>query len=89
MLYHSKRYYLVLTAGVGERKTPTLPPSTVPEEKTASFIEERIATRKRKGKHERVTVKQWIIQKKESMRRKGKEFRADSKYTGRKRSKKF
>jgi len=49
---------------------------------------------KKKGKRIRkkkggVKTKEWIINKKESQRRSGKDVRVDTKYTGRKRPTKF
>lgn len=56
------------------------------EEAVKSTKRER--PRKRKGR-EKMGAKAWILKKKERQRRQGKEVRPDSKYSGRKRSKKF
>ena len=58
---------------------------------TAAFESRRLAGGKngKKGRRTKFAVKSraWVLEKKESNRRKGREVRPDSKYTGRKRSK--
>lgn len=46
--------------------------------------EKRVVRKKKNGKS-----KEWILNKKETQRKKGKDVRADTKYTGRKRKDKF
>lgn len=53
-----------------------------------SYTAKRDRLKKQRGKSLK-SGKNWILEKKERRRRQGKEVRADSKYTGRKRSGKF
>lgn len=54
----------------------------------ASYIAKRERMKKAKGKPLKKS-REWILEKKERRRRQGKEVRADSKYTGRKRCGRF
>lgn len=54
----------------------------------AKFTQERIRFRNAKGKSVKKS-RDWILEKKERRRRQGKEVRADTKYTGRKRRPQF
>ncbi|KAJ8905187.1 hypothetical protein NDN08_001696 [Rhodosorus marinus] len=81
----AKKYFLCLSAGPPDPNTAT-PLALDSEEAVKSTKRER--PRKRKGR-EKMGAKAWILKKKERQRRQGKEVRPDSKYSGRKRSKKF
>jgi 18S rRNA (guanine1575-N7)-methyltransferase len=83
------RYFLVLYAGQAPRGSKRPEAKMDVEEDTATFVDERLARKKRKGKHVSVRGRQWIVEKKETLRKKGKHVRPDTKYTGRKRSTRF
>lgn len=70
----NKKYYLVLTAGEGELNL-------------ANVEMEKVAARKRRKKDE--NKREFIMRKKETMRKRGKTVALDSKFTGRKRKPKF
>uniref|UniRef100_A0A2L2Y335 18S rRNA (guanine-N(7))-methyltransferase n=1 Tax=Parasteatoda tepidariorum TaxID=114398 RepID=A0A2L2Y335_PARTP len=81
----AKKYFLVLLTG-GPQK---LPAALGTEEAPQNHIKYE-KTRMKFNKHKSVkSSKEWILQKKERRRRQGKEVRADTKYTGRKRSGRF
>ncbi len=91
----AKKYYLVLV--VGGMINPILPKSlsTTSVGDTISYSERNsgqgTSHNKRQNNHRRDIkgTKEWVHDKKERRRRQGKETRADTKYTGRKRSGRF
>lgn len=87
----ARKFYLVLFAGVPDaRPPPALEDETAHVRYQASNVEREHFRSKGSGsKKPSFRSKEWIIQKKERARKKGKEVRPDSKYTGRKRSGKF
>uniref|UniRef100_A0A7S1KP02 18S rRNA (guanine(1575)-N(7))-methyltransferase Bud23 C-terminal domain-containing protein n=1 Tax=Percolomonas cosmopolitus TaxID=63605 RepID=A0A7S1KP02_9EUKA len=91
----ARKFYLVIFAGVPDAKPPpALEDETVRVRYQASNVErEHFRARNsgdgKKKKKASFRSKEWIIQKKERARKKGKEVRPDSKYTGRKRSGRF
>ena len=88
----ARKFYLVLFAGVPNAKPPpALEDESASVRYQASNVERehfkiRSGDKKKKASFR---SKEWIIQKKERARKKGKEVRPDSKYTGRKRSGRF
>lgn len=92
----AKKYYLCLCAGKNRKP----PKAKMEVESSAQSLSGRTQVtvyenqengyrRKRKGRTGKVSQKQWIKNKKDRQRRQGKSVRHDSKYSGRKRSKKF
>jgi len=85
----AKKYFLVLFAGSSSDGFQ-LPKAlgedeAVDGEQTVAYSTERKSHTK-KRQRESIKHKDWVLKKKESQRRKGKEVRLDTKYTGRKRS---
>eukprot|EP00298_Acanthocystis_sp_HF-20_P026818 c4649_g1_i1.p1 GENE.c4649_g1_i1~~c4649_g1_i1.p1 ORF type:complete len:277 (+),score=119.65 c4649_g1_i1:43-873(+) len=80
----AKKYYLVLLTGTGT----FLPPKALGEdgeEEDAVRVHQR---RKRKGgKGDQESTREWVLAKKERQRRQGKNVRPDTRYTARKRTK--
>jgi 18S rRNA (guanine1575-N7)-methyltransferase len=76
----NKKYYLVLTAGVSEQEINL---DGVKLDQTATLSQKK---KKRKGDESR---KEYIMRKKEVMRKRGKTVALDSKFTARKRRPKF
>jgi 18S rRNA (guanine1575-N7)-methyltransferase len=89
----AKKHYLVLSCDRTSRKQ--LPEGlTGEEEKGVAHV--RVSTQQQHGnktkpirKKKGIKTKEWILQKKESQRKKGKNVRPDSKYTARRRPAKF
>ena len=85
----AKKHYLVLSCDRTSRKQ--LPQSLT--EEAQSHVRVSAASRKGKEKPIRkkkgIKTKEWIVQKKETQRKKGKKVRPDTKYTARRRPTKF
>lgn len=81
----AKKYYLCLNAGTVNRDT------TGGAEGAEKQVHSMKRERPRKARHGKgaISAREWIIAKKQRQRRTGSEVRPDSKYTGRRRSKKF
>lgn len=82
----AKKYYLVLMTGGSQQLPPGL--GTTEDESQIPYSKKREMTRDIRGKNPKKS-KDWIMAKKEKRRQKGAEVRADSKFTGRKRSGRF
>ncbi|PRP76919.1 hypothetical protein PROFUN_06197 [Planoprotostelium fungivorum] len=87
----AKKYFLVLFAGAPPEgyETPKAKGEESMEEdggQTVGYSKERKSHDKKKGKRSSVKDRDWVIKKKESQRKKGKDVRPDTKYTARKRS---
>ncbi|XP_057663851.1 probable 18S rRNA (guanine-N(7))-methyltransferase [Diorhabda carinulata] len=82
----AKKYFLVLMTG----GNVPLPKGLDSEENSqgVSYTSKRERLKQQRGKSLK-SGRNWILEKKERRRRQGKEVRADSKYTGRKRSGRF
>lgn len=84
----AKKHYLVLTFDKGYTAPQGLSDSSlrnqVRVDKNARGEKRRPVKKKKNGKS-----KEWIMQKKETQRKKGRDVRPDTKYTGRKRKDKF
>merc|ERR1712106_1086663 len=80
----AKKIYLVLMLG-GAQQLPT-GLNNGPEQQTQALYQRRERMKHMRGK---APKKDWIQKKKERRRKQGKDVRADSKFTGRKRSSKF
>jgi 18S rRNA (guanine1575-N7)-methyltransferase len=94
----AKKFYLCLFAGFADNPTnaPSLPQGLGTEgdepRSSVDYAYERMKERRRRGKKNRVAVKDrnWVLHKKETARKKGKtNVPKDSKYTGRKRRVRF
>lgn len=86
----AKKYYLVLM--VGGMCNPILPKSlSTTSNNTISYSDRNSGHGRERKDHRRDVkgLKEWVHEKKERRRRQGKETRADTKYTGRKRSGRF
>jgi 18S rRNA (guanine1575-N7)-methyltransferase len=85
----AKKNYLVLM--VGGMANPILPkPLSSQENNTVQYSERNERQGRNQSKRRDVkSVKEWVHDKKERRRRQGKTTRADTKYTGRKRSGRF
>jgi len=88
----AKKYFLCLTAGP-PNSARTQPKALGTEEAAEQGATVKNARRQRPGRRrtgaEKLNVKNWIAKKKDRQRRQGREVRPDSKYSGKKRSKKF
>ncbi|XP_040194252.1 probable 18S rRNA (guanine-N(7))-methyltransferase [Rana temporaria] len=86
----AKKFFLCLFAGVSGVLPKGLGQESVEQGVThqASFVKERMRFKNAKGKSVKKS-KDWILEKKERRRRQGKEVRADTKYSGRKRKPNF
>lgn len=89
----AKKYYLCLFAGVA-RKLPTPKMEVDVTSSTPTTIpmysrNESNNNHSRKRRNDKTSQRQWVIKKKERQRRQGKTVKEDTKYTGRKRSRKF
>lgn len=82
------RYFLCLFAGVPQESVK-LPEPILNEESHVKNIPRETTKKKRKKGERRPAFKsrEWILARKERARRKGKETRPDTKYTGRRRRK--
>uniref|UniRef100_A0A8D2J118 18S rRNA (guanine-N(7))-methyltransferase n=1 Tax=Varanus komodoensis TaxID=61221 RepID=A0A8D2J118_VARKO len=81
----AKKFFLCLFAGAAGVLPKGLSTECGEEEATrAQFTSERLRFRSAKGKSAKKS-RDWVLEKKERRRRQGKEVRADTKYTGRKR----
>jgi 18S rRNA (guanine1575-N7)-methyltransferase len=89
----AKKYFLVLNAGTTSRELPTPLTGEETEEQQSIRNQERDEKRKKffktTEKKKVVKSKQWIQNKKEKMRLKGRDCANDSKFTARKRKPKF
>uniref|UniRef100_A0A7S1TDM7 18S rRNA (guanine(1575)-N(7))-methyltransferase Bud23 C-terminal domain-containing protein n=1 Tax=Compsopogon caeruleus TaxID=31354 RepID=A0A7S1TDM7_9RHOD len=84
----AKKYYLCLNAGPPDQTGPRNEDVTEPGGgRIHSSKRERPRKKSQLGRA--FSTREWIIEKKERQRRVGKTVRSDSKYSGRKRSKKF
>ncbi|KAL5017072.1 hypothetical protein ScPMuIL_006661 [Solemya velum] len=83
----AKKIFLCLFAGGASQQLPKgLGTETTIERKNQiSFTEKRERVKQIRGSKNPKGSKNWILEKKERRRRQGKEVRADTKYTGRKR----
>lgn len=79
----AKKFFLVLMTGGSQPMPKAL--GTDDSEESAVFESRRERVKQIRGSRNAKKSKDWIKEKKERARRKGKEVRADSKYTGRKR----
>ncbi|PIO30816.1 hypothetical protein AB205_0163490 [Aquarana catesbeiana] len=86
----AKKFFLCLFAGVSGVLPKGLGEESAEQGVThqASFVKERMRFKNAKGKSVKKS-KDWILEKKERRRRQGKEVRADTKYSGRKRRPNF
>lgn len=83
----AKKIFLCLFAGESNFEFPQ---ALDGDEDTVQFTKEsRKGKKKRKGANEGVKTRVWVQAKKERQRKQGKDVRADSKYTARKRRAKF
>jgi len=90
----AKKHYLVLSCDRSSKKQ--LPQGLVEEQQQAQDrVQVALANSGKKGKakpirkKKGIKTKEWIVQKKETQRKKGKNVRPDTKYTGRRRPMKF
>jgi len=79
----AKKFFLVLMTGGNQPMPKAL--GTVEEERAARFESQRDRVRQIRGSKNVKKGRDWIKDKKDRARRKGKEVRLDTKYTGRKR----
>jgi len=79
----AKKFFLVLMTGGNQPMPKAL--GTVEEERAARFESQRDRIRQVRGSKNVKKGRDWIKDKKDRARRKGKEVRLDTKYTGRKR----
>jgi uncharacterized methyltransferase WBSCR22 len=84
----AKKLFLVLSAGGSFFQLPKPMTDESEVKNQVSNIKAKKAKKELRGKPLKKS-KEWILQKKERRRRQGKEVRADTKYTGRKRSGRF
>lgn len=86
----AKKHYLVLSC---DRATKRQVPQGLTEEAASHVRVAAVAPNKKKErpirKKKGVKTKEWIVHKKETQRKKGKDVRPDSKYTARRRPGKF
>lgn len=82
----AKKYYLVLMTGGSQQLPAGL--GTTEEDNQIPYSKKREMTKDIRGKSLKKS-KDWILAKKEKRRKLGLETRADSKFTGRKRTGKF
>lgn len=82
----AKKYYLVLMTGGSQQLPAGL--GTTEEDNQIPYSKKREMTRDIRGKSLKKS-KDWILAKKEKRRKQGLDTRADSKFTGRKRTGKF
>jgi 18S rRNA (guanine1575-N7)-methyltransferase len=93
----AKKHYLVLSCDKASKQQPQLPQAMTEAQRRQVQVSGRQNPKEfqRKGKPQPirkkkgVKTKEWIIHKKETQRTKGKEVRPDTKYTARRRPKKF
>ncbi|XP_070802597.1 18S rRNA (guanine-N(7))-methyltransferase [Pituophis catenifer annectens] len=85
----AKKFFLCLFAGITDVLPKGLGTECSEEETTqAKFINERVRFKNAKGKSVKKS-RDWVLEKKERRRRQGRNVRADTKYTGRKRKPHF
>ncbi|XP_072272114.1 18S rRNA (guanine-N(7))-methyltransferase [Pyxicephalus adspersus] len=86
----AKKFFLCLFAGVSGVLPKGLGEESADQGVThqASFVKERMRFKNAKGKSVKKS-RDWILEKKERRRRQGKEVRADTKYSGRRRRPNF
>jgi len=85
----SRKYFLVLFTGVSNY---VMPEALEMEDPNHILVSERQVNkvRVREEKHRKsIKTRDWVLEKKERQRRRGKKVRPDTKYTGRKRGPKF
>ncbi|XP_064612093.1 probable 18S rRNA (guanine-N(7))-methyltransferase [Liolophura sinensis] len=83
-----KMYLCLFTGGAPQQLPQALGTGTERNENQIAFSDKRERLRNARGKSLKRS-RDWIIEKKERRRRQGKQVRADTKYTGRKRGPKF
>jgi 18S rRNA (guanine1575-N7)-methyltransferase len=83
----AKKYFLVLMTG-GVAELPKALGTEETKDQVISYSKKREFTRNVRGKPVKKS-KDWILQKKEQRKKRGDETRAESKFTGRKRSGRF
>ncbi|XP_034276935.1 probable 18S rRNA (guanine-N(7))-methyltransferase isoform X1 [Pantherophis guttatus] len=85
----AKKFFLCLFAGITDVLPKGLGTECSEEETTqAKFTNERVRFKNAKGKSVKKS-RDWVLEKKERRRRQGRNVRADTKYTGRKRKPHF
>lgn len=84
----AKKFFLVLMTGGSVPLPKALGAEDIRQSGKVSYTTKREKLKRCKGKSLKKS-REWILEKKERRRRQGKDTRADSKYTGRKRSNKF
>ena len=82
----AKKVYLVLSCGDA---TFQMPKALGEDDGSQCVYTANERVRQGRVNKKTLTRKQWVLKKKDRMRRQGKQVANDSKYTGRKRSKKF
>lgn len=85
----AKKHYLVLGFDRTARKGMTLTEDSAMDHVTVAGIREKDKKKKPPRKKRGAKTKEWIVHKKETQRKKGKDVRPDTKYTGRRRATKF
>lgn len=86
----AKKYYLVLSFDKAAKKSTPLTGREGPQSTVAvNGIREKDRKKKPPRKKKGVKTKEWILHKKETQRRRGKDVRPDTKYTARRRPTKF
>lgn len=89
----AKKHYLVLSCDRTPRKQLSKGMTREEHQKAPSYVQVLKNQRKKKERPVRkkkgIKTKEWIVHKKESQRKKGKDVRPDTKYTARRRPRKF
>jgi len=86
----AKKYYLVLSFDKAARKATPLMGREGPKNQIAvNGIREKDRQKNPPRKKKGVKTKEWILHKKDTQRKKGKDVRPDTKYTARRRPTKF
>lgn len=84
----AKKMFLVLSTGGSQTLPKALGAGETAQEAHIKYCNKRERIKKLRGKPPKKS-REWILNKKERQRRQGKDVKAESKYTGRKRSGKF
>lgn len=87
----AKKHYLVLSFDKAQKQPQGLTDGSLLHNSTGVRVDSEEKSQKRRPvrKKKGVKTKEWIIHKKETQRRRGKEVRPDTKYTARRRPHKF
>mmetsp|Transcript_27849 Transcript_27849/g.42163 ORF Transcript_27849/g.42163 Transcript_27849/m.42163 type:complete len:303 (+) Transcript_27849:111-1019(+) len=87
----AKKHYLVLSFDKAQKQPQGLTDASLLHNSTGVRVDSEEKSQKRRPvrKKKGVKTKEWIIHKKETQRRRGKEVRPDTKYTARRRPHKF